>query len=225
MDEPTPFDRFACDYDRWFDENAPVYQAELRAIKRFIPETGSGVDIGAGTGRFAAPLGIGTVVEPSGPMARIASERGLTVCRAAGECLPFRDGQFDFALLVTVVCFVADPALLFRETGRVIKPGGRIIVGFIDRETELGRLYESRKNPNGFYGAARFYSAREIEALLIGASFGSLRFCQTIIGLPDKSGKAPGEDKAPRLLDGSGEGGFVVVGATKEKVLKNILRL
>ncbi|MCU0639221.1 MAG: class I SAM-dependent methyltransferase [Candidatus Krumholzibacteria bacterium] len=210
MDELTPFDRRAGDYDRWFDENPAVYQAELRAVRRFIPETGSGVEIGAGTGRFAIPLGIAAAVEPSGPMARIAKDKNLPVCRALGERLPFHDDQFDFALLATVVCFVADPALLFREAGRVIKPGGRVIVAFIDRETEIGRLYESRKDANGFYRGARFYSAREIEALLLGAGFGSLKFCQTIIGLPDKSGTPPGEDKALRLLDGSGEGGFAV---------------
>jgi SAM-dependent methyltransferase len=215
MDEPTVFDARAGDYDRWFEENPPIYQAELKAVQRFIPETGAGLDIGAGTGRFAAPLGIGTAVEPSGPMARIAGERGLAVCRATGERLPFRDGQFDFALLVTVVCFVADPALLFREAGRVIRTGGRIIVAFIDRDTALGRLYEARRGSNGFYDGARFYSAGEIEALLLGAGFGESRFCQTIIGLPGKNDKALDGGRTLSVLDGHGEGGFAVAGAVK----------
>jgi SAM-dependent methyltransferase len=80
-----------------------------------------GVEIGVGTGRFSTPFGIRIGVEPSRNMAQIAKTRNILVCQAIGERLPFRDGQFDFALLVTVVCFVKDVATLLQEVRRVIE--------------------------------------------------------------------------------------------------------
>lgn len=45
-------------------------------------------------------------MEPSRAMAEIAHQRGIRVVQAPGERLPFRTEQFDFALLLTVICFV-----------------------------------------------------------------------------------------------------------------------
>lgn len=72
---------------------------------RSVPP-GTGLEVGVGTGRFSIPLGIGIGVEPSRAMAEIAHQRGIRVVQAPGERLPFRTEQFDFALLLTVICFV-----------------------------------------------------------------------------------------------------------------------
>lgn len=53
MDEVTAFDKHAVEYDRWFDENRQIYQAEVNTLQRLIPQTGLGVEIGVGTGRFS----------------------------------------------------------------------------------------------------------------------------------------------------------------------------
>jgi SAM-dependent methyltransferase len=204
MTHPAPFDRHADEYDRWFDENGRVYQAEVHALRRLVPAKGRGLEIGVGTGRFAAPLGIATGIDPAAAMLRIAKERHISVCQAVGETLPFRDGAFDFALLVTVLCFVEDPAPLLREAIRVVKPGGHVIVGFIDKDTALGKLYESRKDTNKFYQNARFYSAPQVAALLLGAGLRELRFSQTIFGVSDH------DAAAYDIRDGHGDGAFVV---------------
>ncbi len=205
MNAVTVFDAHAQAYDRWFDENARVYQSEIDAVRRFIPATGDGIEIGAGTGRFAVPLGINIGIDPSAPMARIAKDRGVAVCRAIGERLPFRNDQFDFALLVTVICFVDDPAALFDEARRVLKPGGRIVIGFIDRNSDLGRLYESRQDSDNFYRHARFYSVVEVAEWTHQAGFDRFRFCQTIFDFP----------REIQIGEGYGEGAFVVVSAEK----------
>jgi SAM-dependent methyltransferase len=197
------FDENAEEYDRWFDAHPRVYQAETSALRKFVPTHGSGIEIGVGTGRFAAPLGITLGVEPSERMARLAQRRGISVCQAIGERMPFRDAQFDFALMVTVICFVENVEILLRETRRVLKTSGRLILGFIDRQSALGQLYESRKGSDKFYRAAQFYSVDDVLRITRQAGFGPPQICQTLAGSPDE----PKED----VRNGYGDGAFVVM--------------
>jgi ubiquinone/menaquinone biosynthesis C-methylase UbiE len=128
----TVFDQRAQEYDDWFDEYELIYRAEVSAVRELLPRKGIGIEVGAGTGRFSVPLGIRLGVDPSGHMAQFAHQRGMSVCQAVGERLPFRDGQFDFVLMVTVICFVADVYRLLQEVRRVLKTAGRVIIGFVD---------------------------------------------------------------------------------------------
>ena len=50
------FDRLAHEYDRWFDRHPALYLAELETLRRLLPRGGIGIEISAGTGRFALPL-------------------------------------------------------------------------------------------------------------------------------------------------------------------------
>jgi len=210
MDAVRVFDEHTQEYDRWFDEHERLYQAEVNALSKFIPLAGLGVEIGVGTGRFAIPFGVKFGIDPSRPMAQVAQSRGMAVCQAWGERLPFHDDQFDFALMVTVICFVADVTALLRETRRVLKPGGRFILGFIDRDSPLGQLYESRKESDQFYHQAQFYSVEQVADYVRQARFGGIAFCQTIFGVP---GEALGQVELVR--DGYGDGAFVVLSAKK----------
>lgn len=209
MNAVRVFDELAQEYDRWFDANERVYQSEVDAVRRFIPAKGIGIEIGVGTGRFAVPCGIQIGIDPSEPMARIAQSRGVAVCQAVGERLPFRNDQFDFVLLVTVICFVEDPSALLCEACRVLKPGGRIIIGFIDRNSDLGQSYEARKATSTFYREARFYSVTQVAEWTQASSFDGLKFCQTLFDAPRETSRM-----SPVRGD-HGEGAFVVVSAEK----------
>lgn len=79
MPKISPFQKNVDQYERWFTKNRWVYEAELRAVKALLPEAGLGVEIGVGTGRFAAPLGIKIGVEPSIRMKKIAQDRGIQI--------------------------------------------------------------------------------------------------------------------------------------------------
>ncbi len=205
----TVFNQYAPEYDRWFDENVPTFQAELNALKHVVPKSVRGIEIGAGTGRFSIPVAINLGVEPSKAMARIAHQRGLPICQAVGERLPFVKEQFDFVLLVTVICFVSDMLVLLQEIHRALAPGGLLINGFINKDSALGREYESRKVQDEFYRSARFYSTGQVAEITRQAGFGGLLFKQTIFGLP---GITPEFDQ---IKDGSGEGAFVALSARK----------
>ena len=43
--------------------------------------------------------------------------------------MPFEDGTFDAAYLVTVLGEIPDQAAAMRELARVLRPGGRLVVG------------------------------------------------------------------------------------------------
>lgn len=193
-------------YDAWFQKHNDLYQAELEALRSLLPDSGYGVEIGVGTGRFAAHLGISIGVEPSIQMAKLARRRGIDVLEGVAEALPFADNSFDFAAMVTVVCFLDDVAQAFREASRILKPNGTLIIGFIDRESELGRIYSQKKERNQFYREATFYSVSELVALLTKTGFSGFLYRQTIL---------PGEATKLRVLEGFGSGSFVVIRAGK----------
>jgi len=203
------FDRFALEYDEWFIENNFAYRSEIEAIRRYIPDSGLGVEVGAGTGRFSIPFGIKTGIEPSEEMARLAQSRGLFIIRALAEELPFADETIDYVLMVTVICFLTDLPTAMKEIRRVLKPGGRLIIGFIDRESRLGRNYESMKDSSRFYKGARFYSVPHVMDILKSSGFHDLQACQTLFTNP--------KDMVicDPVREGHGEGGFVVLTGMK----------
>ncbi|MEV5407849.1 methyltransferase domain-containing protein [Thermopolyspora sp. NPDC052614] len=53
----------------------------------------------------------------------------MTASCGSVEALPYRDEVFDAAFLVTVLGEVNDPARALRELHRVVRPGGRLVVG------------------------------------------------------------------------------------------------
>ncbi|AEH06433.1 class I SAM-dependent methyltransferase [Methanothermococcus okinawensis] len=163
--DKTPFDRYAKEYDKWYDENEQIYKAELDAIKKFIPksdEKKKGLEIGVGTGRFAKPLGIEYGLEPSKSMAEIAKKRGINVYEGIAEDIPFDDESYDYVLMTTTLCFLNDPIKGLKEIKRILKPNGVLIIGMIDKNSPLGKFYESKKEKSKFYKYAKFYSLDEV---------------------------------------------------------------
>jgi SAM-dependent methyltransferase len=109
MPKTAPFDQYADQYDKWFENNQAIFQTELEAIRQLIPSNNlEGIEVGVGSGKFAAPLGIKVGIEPSMEMAVKAEKLGIEVWKSVAEKLPFTDARFDFVLMVTVLCFVDD---------------------------------------------------------------------------------------------------------------------
>lgn len=89
------------------------------------------LDIGSGAGNMAHHLAhygrvIGIDYNPR-PLP-VAQARGLEVLRGSGSRLPFADATFDLVALLDTVEHIADEFGVFREVGRVLKPGGKLIV-------------------------------------------------------------------------------------------------
>jgi SAM-dependent methyltransferase len=207
MPRTKSFDEYYEQYEEWFRKHRYVYHSELKAIRHFLPLHGVGMEIGVGSGRFASPFGIKVGIEPSSAMRKIARERGIEVYDGVAENLPFESKRFDYALMVTTICFVDDIVASFQEAGRILKDEGLFIIGFVDKESPLGGRYQMHKNENVFYREATFYSTEEVLSLLGDCGFKKPRVIQTIFG--ELSGIQTIQD----FKEGYGEGGFVVVQA------------
>ncbi|WP_054841057.1 class I SAM-dependent methyltransferase [Thermococcus peptonophilus] len=210
MPKIEPFEKHRDRYENWFERNRYAYLSELEAFKRLLPKEGRGTEIGVGTGRFAAPLGIKLGVEPSKAMAEIARKRGgIEVIEGTAENLPFEDNSMDYLLMVTTICFVDDPEKALREAYRVLKPGGALIIGFVDRNSTIGRFYEEHKNESIFYKEARFFSTEELLELLKKVGFREFEIVQTLFHRLDEI------KSVEPVKPGYGEGSFVVIKAVK----------
>jgi ubiquinone/menaquinone biosynthesis C-methylase UbiE len=171
MPKSALFDRHYEAYEEWFERHKKIYQTELAAIKRILPPFERGLEVGVGTGRFAAPLGIKEGVEPSEKMAKIAKKRGIAIKKGVAEELPYPDESFDLVLMVTTICFVDDPLQALKEAHRVLKPQGELILAFVDKESPLGKMYEKNRHKSRFYSEASFFDKEEILKLLKEAGF------------------------------------------------------
>ncbi len=209
MARTEPFDRYLDEYERWFEENRFVYESEIEAVRHFIPAGEQGVEIGIGSGRFAVPLGIKVGVDPSGTMREHAAGLGLQVYDGTAEQLPLEDGSFDFALMVTTICFVDDVGKAFREARRVLRSGGHFVIGLVDKDSPLGKLYLKMKDENKFYRHATFYSTEEVRDLLSENYPGDIEIVRSVFGELSEI------RAAQTFKEGYGEGGFVVINAAK----------
>jgi SAM-dependent methyltransferase len=204
-----PFEQHAGRYDAWFAEHEFAYMSELRALRALMPAHGPGIEIGAGTGRFAAPLAVVLGIEPSRAMARIARARGMRIVAGVAEAVPIAPESFDRVLLVTTICFVDDLEATLLEACRILRPGGALVIGLVDHNSVLGQRYQERQNLSVFYRAATFYSTEVIIEHLNRTGFQGLTSVQTIFGDP----KAMRAIEPPRV--GYGAGAFVVLRSTK----------
>lgn len=210
MDGIEVFEKYCREYDQWFIEHEKLYLSELKTIRSLMPPFKRGLEIGVGTGMFAQPLGIQTGLEPSGNMAEKARRRGIDVHRGIAEKMPFEDESFDLALMITTICFVSDALQSLKEAYRVLEKGGCLILGFIDKESDMGREYHDRKEKSRFYRPATFFSSNDVISLLKDAGFSDLSSKQSLFkdkGVPDTE----------NIRDGCGSGSFVAIKALKNK--------
>jgi SAM-dependent methyltransferase len=156
------FEDYAADYDRWFDDNAGIYRTQLRLLSMAVPAQGHGLEVGVGSGRFAAPLGIRCGIDPSRRLAEMAKGRGVDVAIGVGEHLPYRSGSFDYAVMMTVICYLDDVVKVFGEVYRVLVPSGIIVVGFLERDGEIFRHYCEEPVKGRFLRHARFHSFDDV---------------------------------------------------------------
>jgi ubiquinone/menaquinone biosynthesis C-methylase UbiE len=209
MPKVQPFEKYTFRYENWFKQNVFAYKSEIRALKEQLPKNGISIEIGVGSGRFAAPLGIPIGLDPSKKMLKIAKQRGIESIKGVAENLPLDEAKFNFVLMITTICFLDSIEAAFKEIYRILKPTGFFLIGFIDKESHIGKIYQKYKNRNVYYKIATFYSVDEVIFYLKQVGFKIFYISQTIFHNLTEIKEIEQSKK------GYGAGAFVVISAMK----------
>ncbi len=80
---------------------------------------------------------------------RMAIEAGTVelLCEDAAQ-MPFSDSLFDKVFSIHTVYFWPDPLMVFRESYRVLKPGGQFILTAIPKERRIGEMEDGTAYPS-----------------------------------------------------------------------------
>ena len=186
----TPFERLAERYDAWFEteKGHRIFRVEVDCIRDLLEEMSRPwLEIGVGTGRFAAAIGVDEGIDPSPAVLNYAADRGIRTRVGRAEELPFPDAQFGMALMVVTICFLENPGQAFRECRRILRGDGYAVVGLVPKDGAWGELY-ARKGAEGhpFYSVARFYTSREVVGLAERAGLYLDRATSCLFEKPDQ---------------------------------------
>ena len=178
------YEQVAASYDKWYTtpKGRIVDRIEKEALYAYLqPHKGLKLlDIGCGTGQYALELaGLGLEVNGIDISAAMLSQAqaktekaGLTVDLRVGDALklPFGEQTFDLVLSVTALEFVPALPAALQEAFRVLKAGGRLVVGLIAKNSPWEQYYleKARRNPAGIFNHARFYTLNELLAAMPG---------------------------------------------------------
>ncbi|RDV82863.1 class I SAM-dependent methyltransferase [Ammonifex thiophilus] len=168
------FDAYARHYDDWYStpRGRLAWELEWRCLQKLLSlRPGEKVlDAGCGTGIVSRALAADgaevTGIDISPAMLAVAREKsaGTDITYLEGDItsLPFPDASYDAVVCFTTLEFVAEPERALEEMWRVLKPGGRLIVGVLNRQSSWAR----RRKGKGIFAYAHFYSAEELERLI-----------------------------------------------------------
>jgi ubiquinone/menaquinone biosynthesis C-methylase UbiE len=175
----------ACPYGQRFWVEAPhPFITRARLLDALQPRLGETIlEVGPGTGYYTLP--VARALEPGGTLhiadvqpemldhttarARELGIENIARREADARRLPYEDATFDAAYLVAVLGEVPDQDAALRELHRVLRPGGRLVVGelFGDphmvteralrrRATAAGLRFERRAGPAfGYFAVLR----------------------------------------------------------------------
>ena len=181
------FDSLAWAYDSWFEqEGGLIFALEVEALKQVLPLLPKPwIEIGIGSGRFAEALGMDVGLDPSSQLLKLARNRGARVVLGRGEEPPLKDGSFGAIFFIVTLCFVDSPREILSEAARLLKTGGKIVLGMVFMESPWGQLYQAKKGTgHRFYKYARFYNYGEVDMFLMQTGFSIEKVVSTLFQSP-----------------------------------------
>ncbi|HOQ09126.1 MAG TPA: class I SAM-dependent methyltransferase [Syntrophomonadaceae bacterium] len=170
----------AANYDLWYQNPRGAFIDELEteaALKLFSPYPNQPVlDAGCGTGNFSIKLAqMGskvTGIDISEDMLSLARNKAsllnldIQFLKMDLHSLDFPDGSFAGVFSMAAWEFVTEPERAFAELWRVLRPGGQLLIGTINRESPWGKLYmEQAKQPGSVFRYADFKSLQDLKNL------------------------------------------------------------
>jgi len=210
--QTNPFETNSRKYDAWYDEFPNTFRSEILALRALLPPPGRWVEMGVGTGRFAAELGIAEGIEPTEGMVEIARHRGIDVIRGCAEAIPLESGVVDAVFFITTLCFVQSVPRALSEAFRVLKPGGTCIAAMLPLGSALGQIISAHTEGDVFFQHAQLRTRKDVLCSMRRAGFTIQSSVQTLCGMPDQF-----ETAIQFPQPGNERGSFAVIRAFKRK--------
>jgi len=109
-----------------------------KAAERFLNRPGSVdcLDVGAADGAMLSALkerlhlGKAVGIDMSKELIAFNRDRSIRLVHGNAESLPFNDGAFDLVVASALIEHVENPARAVKEFGRVLRPGGLLVMTF-----------------------------------------------------------------------------------------------
>ncbi len=189
------FSSLAPTYDDWYKTplGSLCDKLEKDAVFSFadVKEGELVLDVSCGTGNYSLELrrrGARVIgLDISSEMLSIAKKKaereGLKIdfIRADAAMPPFKNNSFDLITSILILEFADKPDKMIEEWKNLFKPGGRIVIGFLNRYS-LWALKRRLKAifKESIWRKARFYSANEMQNLLAKAGLKSIESREVI---------------------------------------------
>jgi ubiquinone/menaquinone biosynthesis C-methylase UbiE len=177
------FNRYAGEYDRWFETHPVIYQEQIALLESVMPEGRMKLEVGVGSGRFASCLGIRYGLDPSSALCALAYSRGIETVQGMGEFLPYLSDTFDCILMMTVICFMGDPARSLSEAFRVLRPGGSLVTAFLKKGGGIVQREEVPAHQGRFLKHATFFTVDDVTGMIAAAGFSRISHEHNLHGL------------------------------------------
>jgi ubiquinone/menaquinone biosynthesis C-methylase UbiE len=151
------FEKYYTVFKAYSDIYSDEYRKRIETLEplllKYMPQKGRVLDLACGTGGFSfflEDMGFDVVgLDSSESMIEkakeYAKEKRSKVNFVVGDAkeLPFEENSFDYVLFIGDSIVHFDPPGLnsaFKEVARVLKPGGRMLLHFLDLRTFLPKL-------------------------------------------------------------------------------------
>lgn len=173
------FDQEASEYDTWYQSNLGKFVDQVEtelAFSLFKPEGEMKIlDVGCGTGNFSiklAEMGCKVIgIDKSEKMLeeakRKAEMKGLNIEFLNMDVydIELSDESFDGVFSMAAFEFIKRPKKAYDEMYRVLKKGGYLLIGTINRDSKWGELYMSEPfQENSVFKYADFKSMDDMKS-------------------------------------------------------------
>lgn len=235
MDKNSSFDQYAGKYDAWFFDNMELLTSEVNLVAHFLKGEENIFSVGCGSGLFEMILRkehnihINDGIEPSEGMAEIARKRGMNVEVIAAEEADFGTEQFNTVLFNGTPSYITDLQSVFHKAYAALKPGGKIVVIDVPKESSYATMYNLAKAlgtwdhpllegvhpkdpyPIEFVKVANWRTTAQKIDFLTEAGFADFEFAQTLTKHPIFSNNV-----AEQPIEGYDCGDYVAICAIKK---------
>lgn len=174
------FDKVAGQYDAFFRTKKGRFidtVESMTALSLIDHAPGMKVlDIGCGTGVFSFKLarrgcdvtGVDLSEKMLGEARRKVRETSLEVDFKTMDAtrLAFGNDSFDLVVSMATLEFMNDPEAMMHEAFRVVKPGGQVLMGTINKDSDWGQHYASMTD-DPVYSKAVFLGKGDLEVLSV----------------------------------------------------------